>query len=113
MKRCIVTPSGHRVGLNAYVDAWRRLKTVPADTEVSGWDWFARPASEILDAISSGVHSRINRHLPWSTETRKWDWQWQADMARAARDLNTPRLCIHWLPPELRARFANRITRDL
>jgi hypothetical protein len=30
-------------------------------------------------------------------------------MARAARDLNHPRLVIHWLPPELRERFGHRL----
>lgn len=34
-------------------------------------------------------------------------------MARAARELNTPRLRIYWLPVELRERFRDRlVTRE-
>jgi hypothetical protein len=54
------------------------------------------------------LDAKINRAL--SRRGRKEQPEWQAEMRRAARALNTPRLAIHWLPRELRARFAGRIS---
>jgi len=51
---------------------------------------------------------KINAALP-AHEGRKHDPQWQTEMSRAARALNTPRLAIHWLPPDLRSRFTHRL----
>lgn len=52
--------------------------------------------------------TKINRTLP-QPGWRKLDSGWYWEMWRASRDLNTPRLAIHWLPTELRARFAARL----
>lgn len=102
-------PNGRAVTLAEYCRSWRTLKTLDPAARVQGWDHFATDAGAILRAIREGVHDRINRRLPWSQEGRKWAPIWQRDMARAARELNHPRLCIHWLPPDLRERFGHRL----
>jgi len=102
-------PNGACVTVAEYCRSWRTLKTLAPDVGVKGWDHFATDAGAILRALRSGMHDRINRRLSWSQDTRKWSPIWQADMARAARDLNHPRLRIHWLPSDLRARFGHRL----
>ena len=57
----IVLPSGRRVTLGTYAAAWRRLKALPPETPVEGWEWYPVPAREILWHISNGVTDRINR----------------------------------------------------
>jgi len=43
---------------------------------------------------------------------RKWshDWWWQA--LRTAREVNTPRLVVRWIPFEFRDRLAHRLFTD-
>jgi hypothetical protein len=50
---------------------------------------------------------KISRSLP--VRGRKEEPDWQRAMRYAQRQLNHPRLCIDWLPPELRQRFAHRL----
>ena len=102
-------PNGLQCPIPSYVAGWRALRGMDPCAKVRGWDHFPTEAGAILRALRAGMHDRINRHLAWSQETRKWSPLWQADMARAARDLNWPRLRIHWLPPELRERFGHRL----
>jgi len=102
-------PSGRRVTIAEYCRSWRALKAMDPAARVGGWDHFATDAGAILRALREGMHDRINRRLAWSQDTRKWSPIWQRDMARASRDLNHPRLVIHWLPMDLRARFGHRL----
>lgn len=102
-------PNGRAVTLAEYCRSWRTLKTMAPSARVQGWDHFSTDAASILRAIREGVHDRINRRLSWSQEGRKWAPIWQRDMQRAARDLNHPRLRIHWLPADLRERFGHRL----
>ena len=53
------------------------------------------------------LNRKINRNE--KPRGRKDCREWFTDMCRAADQLNRPRLVIHWLPMELRARFAHRI----
>jgi hypothetical protein len=112
MKRYITLPNGNTCSLPAYVKAWSTLKTAAPREQIKGWDHFPTEAGHILREIRYGVHDRINRHVPGYGKGRKWDQQWQADMRRASRDLNTPRLVISWLPFDIKERFAYRL-RDL
>lgn len=107
--RYITLPNGKPCGLGVYVAAWRQLQTLPPHEEIRGWDHFPTEVRGILAEISRACDERINRHLPWFERGRKWEWVWQADTARAARALNTPRLVIHWLPAWLKTRFAHRL----
>lgn len=102
-------PDGRRVTVAEYCRSWRALKAMEPRALVRGWGHFATDAGAILRAIREGVHDRINRRLAWSQDGRKWAPIWQRDMQRAARDLNHPRLCIHWLPVDLRERFGHRL----
>lgn len=110
MKRYITLPNGNACSLPTYVKAWRTLKTASPDEEIKGWDHFPTEAHSILRDIRHGVHDRINRHLPGYGKGRKWADIWQTEAMRAARALNTPRLIIHWLPSDLKERFANRLS---
>jgi hypothetical protein len=102
-------PNGLACPIPSYVAGWRALKAMDERAKVRGWDHFPAEAGAILRALREGMHDRINRALPWSQDSRKWSPLWQRDMARAARDLNHPRLVISWLPPELRERFGHRL----
>lgn len=108
-KHYVTLPSGRRVGVAAYVAAWRRLIAIDPDADVAGWDWYPVPAREVLWKLRAGMHDRTNRHLPTYGRGRKWDPQWQADVARTARDMNTPRLRVYWAPADYRARLAHRL----
>lgn len=69
-------------------------------------------AREVLAEFRAGMHDRINRHLPGYGVGRKWESDWQRECIQAAGRLNTPRLCVGWLPMWLRPRFANRIASE-
>lgn len=107
--RVITKPNGHPVALGEYVRSWRALQSMPPRQLVANWTWDSVPAGEILADLSYGVQDRINRHLPWFRRGRKWDEDWQRAMIQSAHALNTPRLRLHWLPPELKARFPHRL----
>ena len=102
-------PSGRSVRLPVYVQAWRALLTLDPEVQLNDWWYWPVPAHQVLREIRRGVHNRINRHDPDYGKGRKWGGQWQLETQRAARDLNTPRLALHYLPPWLRARYAHRL----
>lgn len=112
----ITLGDGRKIGIARYVAAWREcLRLVndgAGDTHigkgVTGW---GQTAAEALWSLRRGLDDRMNRGDPRKT-WRKWDGDWQRDMGHAARRLNTPRLAIHWLPAELRQRFADHISTD-
>jgi len=108
-RRCIVLPNGRRVSLSTYVAAWRTLKAIDPKQQIEGFDWFSMAAGDVLKELRRGLADRINRHDPAYGQGRKWDYQWQIETWRASRNLNTPRLAIHWLPPWLKARFSHRL----
>jgi hypothetical protein len=108
--RAFILPNGRACGVQKYCDAWRTLKTMLPTDSVKGWDHFPEKVEVILREIRRGIHDRINRHMPGYGVGRKWGDLWQTDAARAARDLNTPRLAIRWLPGEWRDRFRHRIS---
>jgi hypothetical protein len=110
MIRLITLPNGRRVTLGTYVTAWRSILANP-DADYPGFDHFPECGWHILVAIRDGLHDRINRHLPHYYKGRKWDPDWQRVTSYHARQLNTPRLRIYWLPPHLKQRFANRLAR--
>lgn len=109
-KRYITLPNGRRCGLAVYLDAWRQLRAMDPNIEVTGFDHFSQAARHILREIQYGIHDRINRHIPGFGQGRKWSYEWQVETLRAARALNTPRLAIHWLPSWLKPRFSHRIS---
>lgn len=78
--RVITLPNGKSVSLGCYVKSWQKLLTLHPESTVTGWDHFSTRACEILQAISYGVHDRINRHLPWRNGRR-----WQDEAYHAMR----------------------------
>ena len=106
MNLTIRLPSGIVLTLGQYVAAWRRALEAPGDEEFRRWDRFPETAERILAEIRRGVHARINRHLPWYDQGRKWAEGWQRDAERFARAVNTPRLIVRdrECPRDLRGR---------
>ncbi len=109
--RTVRLGSGRVVSLGTYVAAWKRALSAPAHATFreTPCSWAGGDRDQVLREFRAGLHDRINRHLPRYGKGRKWDPQWQIETYRAARDLNTPRLALHWLPAWLKARFAHRI----
>jgi hypothetical protein len=69
----------------------------PVELDEEGWHrWFRECLAR-----------KINRNE--KPRGRKDCPEWRREIERAARDLNRPRLIIHWLPSELRERFAHRL----
>jgi hypothetical protein len=111
MKRYITLGCGRHIGLGRYVAAWKACLVLGPDTPIGrGVDGWGQNAGEALRDLRAGLDDRINRHLPWYGKGRKWDGDWQRSMSYAARELNTPRLVVHWLPSDLRKieRFRER-----
>ena len=109
-QRYIVLGNGRRIGLGAYVIAWKKCLELPPQTPigkgVSGW---GQTASEALQDLRFGLHDRINHRVAGFGHGRKWGHDWQRETHQAADRLNHPRLVIDWLPPWLAARFPDRL----
>jgi len=112
--RYVTLPNGRKVGLGAYVNAWRALRTMPAGQMVRGFDHFPDEAGRTLARFRDGMHDRINRHLPGYGRGRRWSQDWHFAALRTARAVNTPRLIVRpsTVPHEFRARLAGRLTTD-
>ena len=111
-KRVVTLPNGKRCGLGVYVSAWRKLKALPSDAQISGFDHFPDDAGRILRQVRFGMHDRINRHIPGFGRGRKWHQDWQRHALQCAIAVNTPRLIVRWVPSDLRKRLAHRITQN-
>jgi hypothetical protein len=109
--RYITLGNGNKMSLKGYCKAWKQAKRLSSDTVFThGLDgWWEVDRNEILRQFNDGLHARINQHIPWYNNGKKWVNQWQIDTLRAARELNTPRLVIHWLPHWLKNRFEHRL----
>lgn len=66
-------------------------------------------AEEWLRWFRERLDAKISSHIVGFEVGRKWNLDYQAEIRRAARELNTPRLAIHWLPKDLKQRFAHRL----
>ena len=56
------------------------------------------------------LHNKINRNEP--LRGRKDDPDWQRMIQNVAREVNTPRLIVHWLPRELKPRLSHRLWKE-
>lgn len=112
MQRYVTLGDGRKIGLGRYVAAWKRCRELPPATDIgkgiSGW---GETAGEALCKLRDGMHDRINRHIPGYGRGRKWHHDWQRAMHQAAWQVNSPRLIIRWLPPDLmrRENLAERV----
>ena len=112
VKRYVTCGDGKKVPLGVYVSAWRVVRDAKPDLMFnrSLCERWPASAGEILAQYRAGMVDRINRHMPpWYGKGRKWGDSWQTETRRAARQLNTPRLAIHWLPIWLKDRFSHRL----
>lgn len=69
-------------------------------------------AEEWLRWFRERLDVKISSHIKGFEIGRKWDLDYQVEIRRAARALNTPRLVIDWLPADLKTRFAHRLRRN-
>lgn len=112
MTLIVTLPSGRPIPLRMYTRAWKSLKGLPFDALISDWDLFPTKAFDILRELRGGMHDRINRHIPGYGLGRKWSDVWQTEALRTARDVNTPRLIVRWIPRDLRPRLAHRLFQE-
>ncbi len=110
-QRTVRLGSGRRVSLGDYVRAWRIALAAPANTwfRETPCSWAGGDRAQVLREFRKGLDDRINRHVPHYGKGRKWKEQWQIETLRAAREINHPRLAIHWLPAWLKPRYAHRL----
>lgn len=111
MIRVVTLPNGRQVPLRAYVAAWRVVRKNPAES-FKGFGHFSMTGAEIRRELLAGMHDRINRHAAGHGLGRKWDGDWQRAAEQTARAVNTPRLIVRWIPTDLRARLAHRLTTE-
>ena len=84
----------------AHPDGTLRIAWAPWPGTFTGTEWL-RWFQHCLDR-------KINRAQP-ASRGRKDTQDWFMQQWRCSRELNTPRLVVHWLPPDLKARFAHRL----
>jgi hypothetical protein len=113
-ERYITLGDGRTIGLGRYVAAWRQCLALPPRTPIGkGIGGWGETAGEALAKLRCGLHDRINKHLSWYGNGRKWHDEWQHETSHAACQLNQPRLRIYGLPVHLRERFKDRIVECL
>jgi hypothetical protein len=118
IKRLVTLPNGRSCSLRRYCAGWRKLKTLSPDTRIGNWDDFPVEAAEILRDLHSGMHDRINRHVPGYGRGRKWDERYQTDLRRDVRRVTdyASRRLVHpanrLATPELQRRFQWRYGHD-
>jgi hypothetical protein len=109
-RRYVTLSDGRKIGLGAYVRAWKTCKLLDPKTHIGrGIDGYGQTAEEALHDLRAGIDDRINRHDKAYGVGRKWDSEWWWDTWRASRDLRQSRLAIHWIPRDLKERFGHRI----
>ena len=111
-KRYITLGDGRKIGLGAYVKAWKACLGLPGNAYIGrGVDGWGQTAGEALRDLRAGLQDRINRKIPGYGVGRKWSSDWYWPTWRAAQELNNPRLLIRYLPPELMKipRFRDRV----
>jgi hypothetical protein len=110
-QRYVTLGDGRKIGLGAYVRAWTQCLALPPQTWIGkGVDGWGQTAREALADLRAGLEDRINRHDHRYGKGRKWGGDYQRETIQAAAALNTPRLRIHWLPQDLKRRFADRLS---
>jgi hypothetical protein len=92
------------------LDVSRWVKEHPTGTLKVDW-CTTLTAAEWTRWFRTCLDRKINRALPVPTG-RKHAQEWQIECQRAARQLNTPRLIIRWLPRDLRRRCGHRLLTD-
>lgn len=80
--RVITLPNGHQCTIGTYLEAWRKLKSLPPQKEVKGWEWFPTSAQSILRDMSRGVEDRINLRAGVRTQWRDNSRKWEAERRR-------------------------------
>lgn len=74
---------------------------IPIDrmTRLTGAEWLAWFRKKLDEKACRGL----------VMTGRKWEADWYWTMVRTAREVNTPRLRVYWVPAEIRERLAHRL----
>lgn len=90
-RRVIGLPDGRQIRISIFLASWQRIKTLPPDATVNGWNWYPLTAREVLADISRGVLDRISLR---SGERRDWrDNSARIEATRRARVQCSCRWC--------------------
>lgn len=112
MCNCAEHSDGRGYTVRQLIETHRAAKAWPQDAPFIRVDWCTvLTAREWLAWFRERLLMKIQYNGEGTTRSgwRKMQREWQVEMDRAARALNTPRLVIHWLPPDLKTRFAHRL----
>lgn len=105
----VILPNGRRVGLGAYVAAWKTLRGMDPAAAVRGFDYFPAPAGDVLRRMREGLTDRINQRGGYAVpESRVHPSIWG--------HVGTPRVILYpgqvrLLPRSARARVEHRVYR--
>ena len=100
--RIVTLWTGQQCTLATYIQSWSAVKRMPAGQPITLHRDIPRTREDILRFMADGIHDRINRNDSSFRQGRLWDAARQAEMQHFARQINTPRLVIDWVPPCLR-----------
>jgi hypothetical protein len=119
--RIITLPRGRAVTLGFYVRVWKLVKAADPETAVTGFFSAPSTAQATLREIRKAMHERISEAIPYRHRGsasplppigRKWGSDWQRAARYCAREVNTPRLIVRYVPHDFRERLAHRIYTD-
>jgi len=66
-----------------YCAAWKRLKTLPADAEITALNWFHQKASDVKSEFHLALHRRINERGGLVVPRNDMQWvAWKRDQKR-------------------------------
>lgn len=113
-KGYVTLGDGRKMPIDKYTEAWKKAKSVPANTPVRGTPsdpLGGGTAGDVVRELRSGLQDRINRKDPAYGKGRKWDDSWQSDARRLKDTLGTRSEVrpgeAH--PVDLRPRIAHRL----
>lgn len=112
-KRYITLYPGRHVSLGAYVQGWKKAKTLPLDTicKDGPGSWAMTDVGDTLRKLRLGMHDRINKHIAGYGVGRKWRYDWQIAAWRDSRklqDIRRLRLRVYrFETSEANARFSH------
>jgi len=111
MQRIITLGNGKQIGLGIYVEGWKSCRQAPHGTTYKHGlcGWGSETRETILHQFARGLHDRINHHIPGYGQGRKWSHNWFMQAWRISRDVNTPRLIVHWIPKEFHKKLQHRL----
>jgi hypothetical protein len=110
-KQYISLPALQRkIGLRQYVQAVKLAKAHKTERFSTGLTcWWPCTGEDVVNQFRTGMHDRINRHLPHFGKGRKWKSIYQTELSRDCRRIrervNDRVILRQIMTPELKHRF--------